>query len=110
MSNIANKDEVIQLKRELIEIAQKMIYGEVDLIEGCRKIIKYRYKIEDSNEVFLPFIGLDSETDDLPCGNEKKFMEAEALARKDKEKEAYLAIAKPSIIKSCQHLIDAFMD
>jgi hypothetical protein len=70
----------------IVRVARKMLDREVGIIEGAREIVRLRHNtgIDDLDPVFIPLIAIDSETDDLPVGQERQFWADDALIEKDK--------------------------
>ncbi|GAC1465351.1 MAG: hypothetical protein NVS2B14_19220 [Chamaesiphon sp.] len=80
-----------QRKSEIIEMATKMINEQIDLLDGCRKLVYLQRKLEKPPEVFLLLRGIDSETDIFPLDKaEREQWGPEALLRLDKEKTGYI--------------------
>jgi hypothetical protein len=95
----------------VIAAASKMLAGEMDLLEGCRTILRYRGQLGDRTAaLFLTLEGVDSETDDLPMGRARDAWDADALERKDREKEEYLRRAKGPLLEACRTIISALSD
>lgn len=93
----------------LVEIAQKMLAGEIGPIEGSRKISRLRFDVEDEeNDVFHPFIGIDSESDDVVVGNRTLWAEA-FLEDIDRRYEAYDRALRTGIADDCRALLAVFL-
>jgi hypothetical protein len=89
----------------LVDVAEKIIAGEVGPIEGSRTICRLRCDVDDEDDdVFTPFIGIDSESDDLVVGNRALWSEA-FLEDRDRRYEAYEEALRPSIAEDCRALI-----
>ena len=96
-------------KEELVAVAAAMIEGNLNLIEGVRKIASLRYKIEDpTNKIFTYFIAVDSETDHLPLGSMRVHCAPEYLKQADDEMERYLADERSGILKACHEIIQVY--
>ncbi len=96
----------IKTKQEIIYIAQEMLKGNIDLISGCRMIRSLRHKTDiASDEVFVPFIGIDSQTDHYPLGTVRDLCDPDYLARVDIEMAEFLAFAGEHIRDACKELI-----
>ena len=105
MNNEKTRNDV----SELIDVAQKMINGELHLIEGVRKLRKLIYDIgREEDALFLPIIGVESETDHYPIGNLRDQCASSYLQEADSDMEAYLNESKPIILKTCQKIIESF--
>ncbi|AOZ04637.1 hypothetical protein BKK80_01350 [Cupriavidus malaysiensis] len=104
------KNEQVSAKRhELIVLANSMLAGELNLIEGVRQICALRFAVEDpENEVFLVIRGIDSETDTFPLGAMRANCSPEYLSRMDNEMQRYLSEAQVDILEACREIIKAF--
>ncbi len=92
----------------LVDIAQKMLAGEIGPIEGSRKITRLRFDVEDEeNDVFNPFVGIDSESDDVVVGDRTLWAEA-FLEDIDRKYAAYEAVLRPRIVADCEALLAVF--
>jgi len=94
---------------EAIQIAREMLNGNMHLILGCRILRNLSLKsglYEDN--IFTPFIAVDSETDHFPIGKMRDLCDLDYLKRVDVEINEYLDIERPYIITSCQNLINKF--
>ncbi len=96
-------------RNELIAVANAMLDGEINLIEGVRKICSLRHAIGDpENDVFMPIRAIESETDHFPIGELRKQCSDDYLQRVDNEMQRYLAEAKEYIFTVCQEIIRVF--
>lgn len=79
---------------ETAHAARQMLDGELDLVEGCRKLaqLHHRSRAPDSDAI-LTVIGFASETDDLPIGAERERWAIDALKEKDRQRNEYMAQA-----------------
>lgn len=95
--------------KEVVRLAQAMIDGEIDLVEGCRDIVYFtkRTPLEDDPVIDL-FFEFDDVTDHFPVGPARQHWSAEILAKKDAEKtEALKELGEP-ILNACQKALDKF--
>jgi hypothetical protein len=91
---------------ELIHVAKSMIDGEIDLIEGVRKICFLRnYTKFPDSKIFIPIRAIDSETDHFPIGEMRKFCSMEYLRRMDEEMYVYISNMKGEILKCCSEIV-----
>jgi hypothetical protein len=66
--------------------ASGLVAGDLGVIAAARKLRGFWDGVEpEIGALLLVFVGIDSETDALPVGNERAHWNAEALARKDIE-------------------------
>ena len=76
-----------QSRSKLIAVANDVVSGNIDLIDGVRQICNLRFAVADpDDEIFLPLRGVESETEEFPGGNERQLWSADALARFDQRK------------------------
>ena len=96
-------------RHELVNVANSMLVGDMNLIKGIRRICKLRFAVEDpENEVFLAIRGIESETDTYPVGRVRSNYSPEYLQLMDVEMQSYLAQAKGDIFQACQEIIQTF--
>ncbi len=94
---------------ELVTVATAMRNGELNLIEGVRKICRLRHQIGDpENEVFMPIRAIESETDHFPIGEMRNQCAASYLQRMDEEMKRYLADARQNILSACKEIIHVY--
>jgi len=90
-----------------IRVAGQLIAGEIGVIEACRELSALRFSFgNECEEQFLPFAGIDSETDDLPVGPVRREWNAEALTRKDIEIARCEQLYRDSAVDACRALIE----
>lgn len=93
-------------RKELVSLANSMLAGEVNLIEGIRKICSLRFSIGDpENDVFITFRAIDSETDHYPLGAMRDGCADDYLRRMDIEMKSYLEEARQDILDACRDII-----
>jgi hypothetical protein len=105
-----NPHNAIESKRaELISVATSMLGGNINLIEGVRKICTLRHAVGDpDNEVFMPFRAIESETDHFPLGQMRECCAKDYLQRMDNEMQRYIVDAKNDILIACRKIIQIF--
>ncbi len=105
-----NHVELLVVKRrELVDVANSMLTGDLDLIYGVRRICSLRLEVEDpDNEVFLAVRGIESETDSFPVGPMRATASPAYLQRADAEMQQYLVDATSDILQACQEIIEVF--
>ena len=101
------------VKKKIVDLAQRIVTGQVEILLGCREIVapinELLSKGYDENKELLNFFkGVDSESDDLPLGAERKRWNEDALKEKDKIRDKYSSDIKNEVIKNCQELIALF--
>lgn len=107
---ILNKQIEQKSLAKIIEIANKMLKGEINLAKGSREIVSLKNKIEDSeNDIFNTFILVDSDTDHIPLDEDiRKRWNQESLKELDKELDQYIFDMRKKILESCKELIRYF--
>lgn len=96
-------------RNKAIEIAKQMLNDQVNLIEGCRAICSISYEDDDPNEnVYLPFVAFESETDHIPIGKARLNCSQEHIKKLDNEVRNYILERKADIYNACQELIRKF--
>ena len=93
------------------EILERMIAGELGLIEGARELVDMRHSLfghaaNDRN--FDRLFGFEARTNHLPVGRERQEWEPSALAAKDKEIAVAEAEARAEVISACRALLFTF--
>ncbi len=97
-------------RRHIVETACDMMSGRLSFIEGARRIngLRWSAKLPEFEPDIIPFIGIDSETDALPIGEERRFWAPEALVRLQPEIDRAEQWAQDIGRAACQKLIDRF--
>ena len=103
-----NPDNKTQSERaQVVEIAKRMLSGEIDLIAGSRKLSDLRHAIgESENPAFFPIVGFESETDDYPVGEQRQQYDQNELKRLDKEMQDYIEQVKPAVLAACRRILE----
>ena len=72
--------------KRMIAHAYDLIHGRMDLVEAARELRNYKFRLRlESDNKFLIFDVIDTQTDHLPIGKPRQFWDKEALKIKDKE-------------------------
>jgi hypothetical protein len=96
-------------RAELVAVAQAMLDGETNLIEGARRICALRHDVgEPDNDVFVPIIAMESETDHFPLGQMREHCASDYLQRMDDQMETYLEEARIDVLAACKDILRAF--
>jgi hypothetical protein len=78
-------------KTELARTADQILAGKIDLLEGCRQLVRlHRLSGAPDSEAILTILGIESETDSFPIGQERELWATPALAASDRERDEYL--------------------
>lgn len=87
-------------------MAQSVLDGGLGTIEGARRLaaLRLRVRAEDDPD-FLVFVGIDSQTDHFPLGEERGRWDPAALARLDAERRRAEAGLRGRAEPACRGLI-----
>ena len=85
-SSVHNKQLWQKHRRKVRALAQRIIDGEVGVIEGSRQILGYQIWLHAKEDIdFLIFRTVYSETAHLPVGRVRDLWSRDALIEKDQE-------------------------
>jgi hypothetical protein len=101
----SNKKSSNDIQSVIVSIANGIVSGEVDTLEGCRQIVGLHYQLNELKEIFLPLMGIVSETDDFPTADQRDLWAPEALLTMDQEKERYLQEVDAIVTSTCNLII-----
>ena len=76
-----NESEILAARGKILKAAQDMLTGKLSYIEGARSFVVAwtTTRLDERDADFLPFVGIVSETDALPIGEERKYWQVTAL-------------------------------
>jgi hypothetical protein len=87
---------------------EALLQGRVCLTEGVRDVVQWSWSNHGlDDQLFRPFVGVDSETDRFPVGAVRERWSVEALAKVDAERIAAEEHYKGWIMESGNALLDA---
>ena len=93
----------------IVDLAQRMLSGDVGLVEGSRQLVYVFGQLDERDEDLLaPIIAVESETEDFPLGEARNHWSEEALKRKDAEVADYLREVKVKILGACEALVQRY--
>ena len=97
-------------RRRILEAAQDMLSGRLSYIEGARKICSARFEwgLDEWDSDLLPFVGIDSETDALPFGEQRSHWQTSALKALEPEMVQKEAWARSVGEPYCRSLVERF--
>ncbi|BDU21706.1 hypothetical protein [Dyella sp. GSA-30] len=73
--------------RHVKQALEDLLAGNVCLTEGVREVVQWGWSNHGLNEeLFRPFVGVDSETDRFPVGRVRELWATDALAKADEER------------------------
>ena len=100
-------DDARDARQVILETARAMLSGELDLVNGARRLCELRHEISATeSELFCAIIGFESETDDYPVGDARQRFDQEYLRKLDEEICPYLEEARPGVIAACEKIIE----
>jgi hypothetical protein len=103
------QEDMSSKRTELVSVATAMINGEINLIEGIRKITALRHHVESPDgEIFIPIRAIESETDHFPLGRARMQCAPDYLKRADEEMERYVVDIKADIVVACREIVRAY--
>ncbi|MBV9467666.1 MAG: hypothetical protein JOZ57_00295 [Abitibacteriaceae bacterium] len=101
--------ETSEIRQEMIAVAEQMLAGKIGILIGSRQLAVLGSHTElYHTEIFRVFIGIDSQTDDLPLGPSRAYWNEAVLKAKDQEIAAYEASVKEAALKACLQLINSY--
>lgn len=97
------------VRKKVIEAAESMIAGNLDLVKGCRIISDASREITSVDEkLFHPIIGVASETDIYPIEDEVRArFETNYLRSLDEKRVNYTERVRASVLEDCTKIIEA---
>jgi hypothetical protein len=97
-------------KEKMVILAQQIIDGSMDIIDGCRRMtyLNIEEKIRNEDTDFLTLRGIESETDEFPIGEVRKHYHKRSLEKLDKELNEYIEQVRPTLLKACKNLISKY--
>ncbi len=99
-------------RQQVVTVARDILEGRSGVIEGSRLLasLSHCIGVGEFDADFLPFVGIDSETDHLPIGEVRRHWAADALATKDAELAVAEAFYRQRASAACARLIARFAD
>lgn len=94
-----------RLREKTIVVCEELIRGEIGVIAASRELVSLFAHMNMDNPDFVFFKAVESETDHLPIGEERKNWNAEALKQKDIEISENELFYKNEMIETCQKVI-----
>lgn len=94
----------------ILDTANGILQEKIEVLDGCRFLVKLYYKLNSDStlEIFLPLMGIVSETDEFPLAEDRFVWSTESLGRMDKERDGYLLQVREIIIDTCREIIRSF--
>jgi hypothetical protein len=108
-SQIYNEEHLRSVSRKIVAAAQGILSGKLGVIAGARQLCGLGHQVgADRDPDFIIFIGIDSESDDLPIGEARQHWNPEALRAKDAELANYEARVRERAFEACRSLIQKY--
>lgn len=96
----------IESQASLIEALEALLGSRIGVVEASRAIHVACFELrQDKNPLFIPFIAINSETDQFPLGPVRELWAPEALLRYDKERALAEQRHGPPAIQSAKALL-----
>jgi hypothetical protein len=98
-------------REKALKVAQSILEGDVGIIEDARLLSSFGHELVPDWRIDPDFVvlgALDSETDDLPVGAERKLWEEKALAERDAIVSRIEAEAKQEVQSACRNILRRF--
>lgn len=107
---MTHEEYVGMQRRRVAELARQILNGEIDVLDGADKILSLRseVEVEDSDQDFMAFELVSTETDHLPIGLESLNWSDEALVRKEPELKRAREWAIETVRTECASLVARF--
>jgi Protein of unknown function (DUF2489) len=108
-ASIVNEETWRTACSNIVVIAQAVLSGDMGIIEGARKLGSYRSDVKaEKDPDFIFFVGVASETDDLPSGKAESRWNPAALKHKLEEIKKYENSIREQAFIACQNLIEKY--
>ncbi len=88
-----------------------MLSGQIGVLSAARQIKSLAFRLHGDKYVhdkFRIFIAIDSETDHLPVGPERRHWAPDALVRKDAEIQRYEDTWRPVAFEAARKVIESY--
>ena len=112
IERMSHEEYVAMQRRRVAELAQQILSGRIDVLDGSAQIAGLRAEIEIDlrDDDMMAFVLVESETDHLPIGIEAQNWSDEALARKEPDLRRARAWATDVVREPCASLVSRFGD
>ena len=107
---MSHEEYVYGQQQRVVQVAEQILNQEIGLIEGARLLSRLRGEVTESqfDPDFTLFVGIDSETDALPVGDERQLWADSVLLEKDKEIKRLEDFYRDNVVAACKVLISRF--
>ena len=109
-TKMTHEEHIEKQRQRVCEVTKGMLDGSTHYLEGAIELCSLRHQVEayESDEAFEAFILVESETDHLPLGTERKYWSELALERHEHEIEELVVWAKEVSLAECKSLLERF--
>ena len=104
-------DPISPLAQEMVLTCQRMLGGQLGVVAAARQIKSLAFRLHGDkyvHDLFRVFIAIDSETDHLPVGPERRHWAADALAAKDAEIQRYEESWRADAFKAARKIVQSY--
>jgi hypothetical protein len=109
-AHMSHEEFLEKKKAEVISVASEMLDRRIGIIEGSRRLTQLRgYVTEDmDDDDFMIFVVIESETDDLPVGEERQYWATWVLPEYDKKILHAEEFYREHALEGCRKLLERF--
>jgi len=98
-------------RRSAVEVARRVIAGDLRIIEGCRQLTRLGHHVVENwmrDPDFVVFVGLESETDHLPLEEERADWNPASFEAQQAEVARFEEAARDEVMAACRSVIARF--
>ena len=98
-------------RQKVVGVAQALLDGRIGVVEAARQIEAYRgdrVSLDEFDPDFVTFLAIESQTDHLPVGEDRRHWAADALALKNLEIARCEELHRPEALEAASHLVARF--
>ena len=105
-----NEPGITKARHVIFHAAKDMLAGKLTYIEGTREIVAawWASKLDENDPDFLPFVGINSETEALPLGEIRAHWQRAALEAQQSEIDHVEIWARQYGEPYCRNLVTRF--
>jgi hypothetical protein len=93
--------------KALVDVLGDLLGNRIGVTEACRTIADLGRTLgEGDNDLFLPFVGFDSETDSFPLGQVRERWASTVLRAQDEERIRYEELCRPWLLDAARKLLE----
>ena len=107
---VTNESYLAAARKRVAAVASDMLSGQTPFLEGARELSSLRHEaaVDEGDEDFLVFVAIDSDTDSLPIGDQRKHWSHESLLKLQPQIDDAIAWAKAVGSDACTSLLKRF--